>query len=260
MPGRNAAERIKGLVDRVDSVNPTLTLIEGFRQLLGYRSADAEREHARCMEALLLQVDLAEAQLISSAFPEELFRRQFGKVREAFRPALMHQPFSHARTNLDEAARLCVHWTAFALPDEGDVVESQKAKDLTTLLDELLGNALLADLPQSVRNVVEVHLRAILDALAMVDITGPEPLQKAAKAAATDLVIHADEIDAYAKSAPEQQSGFMKKCGSALKQAMEAASLGGKGAEGVEKIWKLVTERGPQALEMAKDAWNQLTN
>lgn len=260
MPGRNVGQRIKAVLDRVDSVSPSVNLVEGFKQLFAYAPKDAEREHARRMEALLLQLDLAEAQLRKDKFPEVLFRRQFGKLREAFRPALMHQPFAHARGNLDEAARLCIDWVGFALPDEGEALDPSEAQMLANQLEELLASPLLADLPSSVRDLLAVHLRAVLEAIAMADIEGAAPLQKAAKAAATDLVIHADEIDACARSASDGQSTFLKRCGSALKHAMEAASLGGKGAEGVEKMLKLATERGPRALELAKDVMNQLTS
>lgn len=258
MPGKNVGQRIKMLVDRVDSVNPSLTMVEGFKQFFDYVPMDAEREHARRMEAVLLQLDLAEVQLAKDNFPEQLFRRQFGKLREAFRTSLMHQPFSHVRSNVDESVRLCLDWVAFALPDEGEVLDTTNAKLLATQLDELLKNPALADLPPSLRDLFSVHLRAILDALGMVDIEGSVPLQKAVKVAATDLVVHAEEIDAYATTAPVNQASYLKKCGAKLKQVMDAAAQGGKGVEGVDKMIKFVSERGPQAIDFVKDIAQQL--
>ena len=74
------------------------------------------------------------------------------------------------------------------------------------------------------------------------------------------MVLHADDVDLAAGSSQEEQASFFKKFGGVFKKTMEAAATGGKGAEGVEKMIKLVTERGPQAIEFITDAVKQISN
>lgn len=259
MPGRNAAQRVKVFIDGALSVPQGTTMVEGLTRLFAYQPVDAEREHARRLEAIHLQLDLAEKQLSSRGFPEDLYRHQFYRVRQAFRPALLQQGFDHVRSSMDESVRLCFSWCAYAMDDEGESVGSAEVSDLVDQLRSLLDSPEMATLPPSVRDLLTTHLAALLDAFSLAEIEGGSTLRKAAKAAAADLVAHADEIDSAAHSATPDQAGFMKRCGATLKRAMDAAAAGGKGVEGVEKMIKFATERGPQALELAGEVLKQLT-
>lgn len=104
-------------------------------------------------------------------------------------------------------------------------------------------------LPESLREFLLLHLEAILQGLESHSVTGPEPLQKAIKSFATDVVARKDElVQATAAATPEGKT-ILKRFGAACSKAAEIASTAGKGAEGVEKVWKLASERGPQAIE-----------
>lgn len=259
MAGRNAAQRVKVFVDGALSVHQGVTMVDGLSRLFAYQPVDAEREHARRLEAIQLQLDLAEKQLSASGFPEDLYRHQFYRVRQVFRPALLQQGFDQVRNAMDESVRLCFSWCAYALDDEGESVGSAEVSDLIEQLRALLNSSQMATLPPGVRDLLITHLAALLDAFNLTDIEGGSSLRKAAKAAAADLVAHADEIDSAAQTATPDQAGFMKRCGATLKRAMDAAATAGKGVEGVEKMIKFATERGPQALELAGEVLKQLT-
>lgn len=252
MAGRNAAQRVLALITRVDEMpgGGQPTMLDGLKFVFNYEPVDAEREHARRLEAWRGQLDMVRRQLHRMGFPDALYVRWLNHLENALRPTALGQPFEHLKQHLSEPVRLCLAWCAYALEDEGGAEEAEAAEELARQLRELLASEALNALPDSVQHVYTNHLQAVLDALDLSRIDGSQSLRKAAKAAAVDIVAHQDEILDVAATATDASKSFVQKAGSALGKAFDLAKKGGEAADGIEKISKLVATQGPKAAEL----------
>lgn len=252
MAGRNAAQRVLALITRMDETpnGGQASMLDGLKFVFDYEPMDAEREHARRLEAWRAQLDMVRRHLHRMGFPDALYMRWLNMLDNALRPTALAHPFEHLRQHANESVRLCLAWCAYALEDEGGADEAEAAEELAKQLRELLASEALNALPESVQHIYATHLQAVLDALDLARIDGSQSLRKAAKAAAMDIVAHQDEILDVAATATDASKGFVQKAGSALGKAFDLAKKGGEAADGIEKIAKLVVTHGPKAAEL----------
>jgi hypothetical protein len=256
MPGNNPAQRIVDLLEKVPRVGQQEPMVNGLKALFAYEPADAYRGHAKRLEQVLVQIDLAERGLVALQFPSSLFARQFTQARNAFTPSALNSNFSHVTGHVTTDVVLAFRWAAFALPDEGEQLKPESLDALITEVAALLDEPALQGLPQVLRDKLIEHLTAMLIALRGCPVTGSEPLQKAVKDLGLDLATNKDSFDTAIESADARSKPFLDRTKAFIRKAVEAASIAGKGAEGVEKVWKLASERGPQLIDWAKGIWN----
>lgn len=256
MPGNNPAQRIVDLLDKVPSVGQQEPMVNGLKALFAYEPADAYRGHAQRLEQVLVQIDLTERGLVALQFPSSLFTRQLAQARNAFTPSALNSNFNHVTGHITSDVVLAFKWAAFALPDEGEKLKPESLDALITEVAGLLDDPALRALPQILRDVLIEHLTAILTALRGCPVTGLEPLQKAVKDLGLELATNKDRFDAATNSANVESKPFLDRTKAFMKKSVAAASMAGKGAEGVEKVWKLASERGPQLIDWAKGIWN----
>jgi hypothetical protein len=225
-------------------------MLEGLKFVFNYEPVDAEREHARRLEAWRAQLDMVRRQLQQLGFPDSLYARWLNHLENALRPTALALPFDHLRQHLSESVRLCLEWCAYALEDEGRVDESEAARELANQLRELMASEAINGLPESVRHIYSSHLQAVLDALDLASIDGSQSLRKAAKAAVVDIVVHDDEIGDVAATGNDESKSFIQRAGAVLGKAFDLAKKGGDAADGIDKVAKLATTHGPRAAEL----------
>jgi hypothetical protein len=92
-----------------------------------------------------------------------------------------------------------------------------------------------------------------LDALTLYPISGIEPLCKAVKDFAVQVVVDHDELKARENEIKPIVRPFLTKFYDTVKKTTEIVSTVGKTAESVDKIWKMVADKGPQLLEYFKN-------
>ena len=252
MPGNNPAQRMIGLMEKVPHVGPQEPMVHGLKTLFSYEPPDAYRGHAQRLEQVLVQIDLAEAGLRALQFPETLFLKEFSRARSAFTPSALNANFNHVRDHLTSDVLLAFKWAAFALPDEGEALKSERLQELTDQVAAQLKDNALQALPEGLRSFLTEHLTAILNALRGYSVAGVEPLQKAVKDFGVELVANRDAINTATASADDQAEPILSRTKALIRKVVETASLAGKGADGVEKVWKFAAERGPQLIDWAQ--------
>lgn len=253
MPGNNPAQRLVELFEKVPRVGAQEPMVNGLKALFAYEPVDAYRGHARRLEQVLVQIDLAERGLAALQFPKALFAGQFSKARNAFTPSALNSNFNHVIGHVTPEVVLAFKWAAFALADEGTQLNAESLHALIAEVTGLLADPSLQALPAVLRDLLVEHLTAILSALEGYPLTGSEPLQKAVKDLGIDLAADKEGIDAATDCADGEGKPVLSRAKAFFRKAVEAASVAGKGADGVEKVWKLASERGPQLIDWARD-------
>lgn len=261
MPGSNAAQRVSVIIERgvalpgVDNAN----MVIGLNRLFGCDPGEPYREHAMRLEHVLAQLDLMQEGLRRRDIPADLYDGALSALRHAFSPSQLAQHYQQLRSALSADVRLVVKWVAYTLEDEGDPVPPETLAALAASLQALIADIEAAPLPETLREFLMRHLQELLRGLELQPIVGAELLHKAVKGLATDLVVHGDELAEASRDLPEEEQSLLQRAGSLLHKAADAASTAGKGAEGIEKVWKLVTQTGPQVVSWVGSGINAIT-
>lgn len=253
MPGLNAAQRVVDHIRKASSIGHNTAVIEVLNAFFSYEPAEPYRDHARRLDMLLKQVDITVAGLERLNFPAHLYRHQVEATRNAFSAQLLNSNWNNVISQLTPDVVLAFEWAAFALAvDDGELDE----KDLAELLEkikELKADPSLKGLPPAFRDLIELHLDSILEALQLYPISGIEPLCKAVKDFAVQVAVDHDELKAHEHEIQPKARPFLTKFFDTMKKTTDAASTATKTAEQVEKIWKMVADKGPLLLEYIRD-------
>lgn len=247
MPGTNAAQRVANYLARIHLNTPNTPMVDALGVFFDYQPKDPYREHARKLELLLSQIDLSVDGLRRAGFPEHLYMRQIESARSAFTASALNHQWNHVTGQVASDVKLAFDWMAYALPDQNDVVEKEALAELLEALDAIASDELLQTLPAVWREVIERHINAILDALAGQSITGSAPVEKAVKDLMTDVVLQSEELG----DAPVQNEtkAFVRKAFGVVKATIEVAVKSEKALTAIDKLYQLVSERGPALLE-----------
>lgn len=248
MPGTNAAQRVANYLGRLQKSTPNTPMVEALGVFFDYQPKDPYREHARKLELLLSQIDLAVDGLRRDGFPEHLYVRQVSSARDAFTVSALNQQWNHVTGQVTADVKLAFDWIAYALPDQNDAVEKEALARLLEVLNAISNDKLLHSLPAAWKELIERHINAILDALAAHPITGSAPVEKAVKDLVTDLVVHSDELEET--PVPQEAKAFLKKAFGAVKATVDIAVKSEKTLTAIDKLYKLASEKGPLLLEL----------
>lgn len=248
MPGTNAAQRVANHFTRLNSSTPNTPMVEALGVFFEYQPEDAVREHARKLELLQSQIDIAVDGLKRQGFPEHLYKRQVQSARNAFSASGLNQQWNHVIGQITPDVKLAFDWIAYALPDQNDVVEKSALAELLESLNAILSDELLQTLPAVWKELIERHINAILEALAEQPITGSAPVEKAVKDLATDIMVHSDELQ-EAPVSPEAKP-LLKRAFGAVGKTVELAVKAEKTLTAMDKLYKLVAEKWPLLQEL----------
>lgn len=247
MPGTNAAQRVVNYLARISRTGTNIPMVEALGEFFDYKPTDKYREHARRLDLLQSQVDIAVEGLRKLNFPEHLYASQVQSVRNAFSTSALNQSWAHVSQHITPDVKLAFDWMAFALPDQGDTLDAEALKNLLGVLKDISTDPLLQTLPTVWKELIERHINAILDALSAQPITGSAPVEKAVKDLAAELVIHSEELSQAA--IPKEAKPFLKKAFGAVKTTIDVAVKSAKTIDAIEKLYKLASEGGPLLLE-----------
>lgn len=248
MAGTNAAQRVVSYLDRIQTSAPNTPMVEALGTFFDYKPTDPYREHARRLDLMLNQIDIAVEGLRKLNFPEHLYASQVQSARNAFTASALNQSWNHVISQVTPEVKLAFNWMAFALPDQSDALDKEALDRLLGVLSAVSNDPLLQTLPTVWRELIERHINAILDALSAQPITGSAPIEKAVKDLATDLVIHSDEL--AETSVSSEGKPFLKKAFGAVKTAVDIAVKTEKTIAAIEKLYKLASEKGPLLVEL----------
>ena len=248
MPGTNAAQRVVNYLARIQMSAPNTPMVEALGTFFDYKPTDPYREHARRLELMLSQIDIAVDGLCRLKFPEHLYVSQVQSARNAFTASALNQSWNHVTSQITPDVKLAFDWMAFALPDQNDALDNEALVSLLGVLNAISNDPLLQTLPAVWKELIERHVKAIIDALSAQPITGSAPVEKAVKDLATDLVVHADDLAEV--SVPKEAEPFLKKAFSAVKTTIDLAVKSEKTITSIDKLYKLVSEKGPLLLEL----------
>jgi hypothetical protein len=224
-------------------------MIDGLNKLFEYSPKDPYREHARRLEAALAQLDIAETGLARIKLPRDLYIEQFSAIRNAFSSSALNSAAQHLHQNLGTDVLLALRWAAHVLEDEGGIVDQAELESFKKSLQQQLLEIGSSGLPETVKDFLGHHIGIMLEAIQLRPIQGSEPLQAAVKSLSADIVAHEQDLASASGQATHDQMSLLKKVGGTFNKAAEIASAAGKGAEGIQKVWKLATDCGPTLLK-----------
>ena len=250
MAGTNAAQRVVNYLARLQMSTPNTPMVEALGVFFDYQPKDPYREHARKLDLLLSQIDLAVDGLRRDGFPEHLYRRQVETARNAFTASALNQQWNHVTGQVTPDVKLALDWIAYALPDQKDEVEKEALASLLEALNAIASDELLKTLPAVWRELIERHINAILDALGEQPITGSAPVERAVKELVTDLVVHGDELEAAPVS--KEAKAYLKKAFGVVGRTVDVAVKSEKILTAIDKLYKLASDKGPLLLELFK--------
>lgn len=248
MPGTNAAQRVVNYLARIQMSAPNTPMVEALGTFFDYTPTEPYRDHARRLELMLSQIDIAVDGLCALKFPEHLYVPQVQSARNAFTVSALNQSWSHVIHQITPDVKLAFDWMAFALPDQNDALDKEALASLLDVLNAVSNDPLLQTLPTVWKELIQRHIQAILDALSAQPITGSTPIEKAVKDFATDLVVHADDLAEV--SVAKEAAPFLKKAFRAVKTTIDLTVKSEKTIASIEKLYKLVSEKGPLLLEL----------
>lgn len=258
MPGVNAAQRLVDYLAKTKTISPQLPMVEALEKFFDYTPIEHHREHARRLELLLAQIDCVVDGLQKQGFPTHLYETQVGKARNAFTPSALNSQWNHVIAHVTPDVELAFMWAAYALPDDDDQIIDAILNDLSEEINSLKSDSMLAKLPQAFRDLITKYLDAILDAISNYSITGSEPLQKAVKDLAVKIILEEELLNAESSHVTKEAEPYFKKTKLFIKKTVDVVVAAGKGADGIDKVWKLVSDRGPLILELFNSAKDKL--
>ena len=247
MPGTNAAQRVANHFKRLNSSTLNTPMSEALGVFFEYKPHDAIREHARKLELLQSQIDIAVDGLKRQGFPEHLYNTQVQSARNAFSASGLNQQWNHVVSQITPDVKLAFDWMAFALPDQCDAMEKAAMSDLLESLKAILTDDLLQTLPAVWKELIERHINAIFEALAEQPITGSGPVEKAVKDLATDVMVHSEELR-DAPVSPEAKP-LLKRVFGAVGKTVDLAVKSEKVLSSIDKLYKLAAENWPLLKE-----------
>jgi hypothetical protein len=249
----NAAGRIHAYLQKVEGVDGNISMHDGMVLLFDSGTAASDNEKLRQLalqtELVLRQVDTVERLAKSKGVPEGIYARYLMQVRDGFSHGAMNATFQHLRSCATPEVLIVLEWLAFYLPpDQSDFVDSQSIRKLVDDLLAVRHDPAIGRLPEGLREFLSKHLDAVLAALSNFGITGCDPLTEAVQSFAMGVVLMDSRVKAQADSASTEARTYLKKASNALKSAAEVAATGGKGAEGIIKVYELADKSGPLLL------------
>ncbi len=250
MAGTNAGQRVVNYLARLQISAPNTPMVDALKVFFEYEPKDPYREHARKLDLLLSQIDIAVEGLRRDGFPDHLYVRQVEPARNAFTASALNAQWSHVTGQVTPEVKLAFDWIAYALPDQKDDVDKVALASLLEALNDIANDELLDSLPLAWKELVERHISAILGALSEQPITGSGPVERAVKDLVTDLVVHGDELEAAPVA--DEAKAYLKKALGVIGKTVDVAVKSEKILTSIEKLYKLASDKGPLLLELFK--------
>lgn len=249
MPGVNAAQRIVDCLIKRSQIGPNASMIDGLKTLFDYTPIEPYREHSKRLELLLTQIDSVENELKNLSFPEHLFSRQVSVARNAFSPSALNNSWSHVLNHVTPDIELAFMWAAYAIPDEVDQLDPSTLAEFKEEIISLKSDPMLAKLPPMLRDLISKYFDNILEAISTYSITGNAPFEKAATDLTVKIIVEKDTLEAETTQVTKEVEPFFKQAKSFIRKTVDVVVATGKGADAIDKVLKLATEKGPLLLE-----------
>jgi hypothetical protein len=173
--------------------------------------------------------------------PENLYGRQVNNLRGAFTASALNATWNHVLGHLTPDVEIVFRWAAYSLTFDEDTVDETALSKLLAEIQALQTDPALAGLPPAFRELIGMHLNAILDAITAISLTGIGPLQKAVQDLVVFAVTRNDDLRAEESQITEEDKPFLAKAFSAIKGAVDVVSTGVKTAENLQKIYAFAT-------------------
>jgi hypothetical protein len=250
MAGVNAAQRIVDCLIRRSQIGPNASMIDGLKTLFDYIPIEPYREHSKRLELLLTQIDAVESSLKNLSFPEHLYSQRVNTARNAFSPSALNNSWSHVLNNVTPDVELAFMWAAYAMPDEIDQLDASTLAEFKEQIISLKSDPMLAKLPPTLRDLITKYFESILDAISTYSITGNAPFEKAATDLTVKIILEKDTLEAETTQVTKEAEPFFKQAKSFIKKTVDVVVATGKGADAIDKVLKLATEKGPLLLEL----------
>lgn len=250
MPGVNAAQRIVDCLIRRNQIGSNASMIDGLKTLFDYTPIEPYREHSKRLELLLTQIDSVESNLKNLSFPDHLYSQQVSTARNAFSPSALNNSWNHVLGNITLDVELAFKWAAYAIPDEIDQLDASKLAEFKEEIFSLKSDPMLAKLPPTLRDLITKYFDDILNAISTYSITGNTPFEKAATDLTVKIILEKDTLEAETTQVTKEVEPFFKQAKSFIKKTVDVVVATGKGADAIDKVLKLATEKGPLLLEL----------
>lgn len=257
----NAASRVLAVLERVKrNAGENEPMVKALPKLFENEAptgVDPARHASQLQHLLLDQLDEVERWLDDKKFPHGGYKRPFKKIRSAFSPAQIGHNWGHVVQLVTEDVLVSLHWSAYAMDDEGEQLAPEEVAQLVDAIRALLSDPALEKLPTPLRRLIDTNLKAVLDALINYKITGQAAFNKATEELVTVLVVHGDVVDAAGATTQAEAKPLWRKAMGVIGNVIDKAS---KTAERFEKLEKLM-QKAPQLLEYynkAREYFDQL--
>jgi len=198
----NTAERLLGILDAVTGTGtePSAQAARAWGRAMGLMRDDGQfndDEVVLALQAFRAELESVEALLAARGTPENLYRSQFLRIRNAASPTTMHQEWRGMVGNINPPdVRLPLGWAAYTLPSNESELAANDLHDLAAAFDELAATVEGASLPPVMKAYAAKQLRTLRSALRMYNVRGitvvHEALEQAfgaARKAQAELVV-----------------------------------------------------------------------
>lgn len=258
----NPAERLLHLYDSLVSYQPDTAMVKAWAAVFGLdaESPALEDEVIDCLTALRNQMDFTKRLLTERYMvPLQLLEPGFQRFRNVASPAVMHQPWSSVRGNIQPPEhRQAFRWGAWVLKLEAEEeMPSETMRALSDELEALRATLVKVELSDYLREFIQRQVDAISSALRLYKVQGVRPVADAMRKVAGDMVTTKEQLQKETEAAPEEAKGVLAKVAAFITRTATVCDDLDKIKTAGESAVSIAASVGPLVLPFASKVLGQ---